>query len=118
MADFAVRAGTGWRETFWLGRRTDRWRADDYDIYLQIKLPGASEATEALIDASTEDGRIAIVDPASRRIEVNIEWTEISNLAASNFDFDFLLINKTTGLRDRSVRHTLAVIAGVTAKDA
>ncbi len=117
MADYSVRAGTGWRETFWLGRRTDRWRADDFDIYLQIKLPGSDGADAALIEASTIDGRITVTDPVSRRLEVNIEWTEIEDLAAQKFEFDFLLINKSTEARDRSVMHTLTVLRGITQKD-
>lgn len=118
MADYSVRAGTGWRETFWLGRRTDKWRADDFEIYLQIKAPGADGGDAALLEASTVDGKITIVDPVSRRIEVNIDWTEIEDLEAVRFEFDFLLINKSTESRERSVTHTLQVLRGITQKDA
>lgn len=117
MAGYSVRAGTGWRETFWLGRRTDKWRADDFDIYLQIKLIGSDGVDGALIEASTLNGRVTIVDPVSRRVEVNIAWTEIADLQARSFEFDFLLINKATEARDRSVMHTLTVLRGITQKD-
>lgn len=117
MADYYVRAETDWRETFWLGRRTDRWRADDYDIYLQIKRPGAGIPGEVLLEASTIDGRIAVVDAKTRRLEINIGWLDMADLEASLFEFDFLLINRTTEQRDRSVTHSLTVLTGVTSKE-
>ncbi len=117
MADYFVRAGTGWRETFWLGRRADRWRADDFDIYMQIKLPGSDGADTALLEGSTLDGRIVVVDAVSRRIEVNFAWEDIAALDDRAFEFDFLLINKATEARDRSVSHSLTVLRGITQKD-
>lgn len=118
MADFFVRAGTGWRETFWLGRKADRWRADDYDIYVHIKLPGSDEADEALLEGSTLDGHVTVMDPKSRRIEVNFAWEDIAELAVSKFEFDFLLINKTTEARERTATDTLSVLRGITSKEA
>lgn len=115
MATFTVAAGTDWIDTIVFGSANDRWRLDDYDIWLQVKKPG--DAT-VLIECSTADGRLVISDPAARRLEINVGWAEIDDISPGPFEFDLLLQNKTTEIRSRSGPHNLSITRGITFPEA
>lgn len=106
-----VRAGTDWIEVFTLGAPGDRWRADDYDLFLEVKRPGE---TTALIEASTANGRIVIVDGRSRRIEINVGWELIAAIEPGPFEYDILAANKSTGRRRRTPIVLLTILRGIT----
>lgn len=111
MAAFTVAAGTDWIDTIVFGSASDRWRLDDYDIWMHVKKPG--DAT-VLLELSTANGRLMISDAAARRLEINAGWAEIENIEPGPFEFDVLLENKTTELRSRSGPHTLTITRGIT----
>jgi len=111
MAAFTVAAGTDWIDTVVFGSASDRWRLDDYNIWMHVKKAG--DAT-VLLDLSTENGRLVIRDAAARRIEINVGWPDIENVEPGPFEFDFLLENKATEIRSRSGPHTLVITNGIT----
>ena len=111
MAAFTVAAGTDWISTMVFGSSADRWRLDDYDIWAHVKRAG--DAT-ALIELDTGNGKLVISDPITRRLEINVGWDEIEEIAPGPFEFDVLLEHKTTGIRSRSGPHDLTVTPGIT----
>ena len=112
MASFTVAAGTDWIDTLVFGSGNDRWRLDDYDIWLQVKQPGGNTV---LLDLSLANGKLIISDPVSRRLEVNVGWSEIEAITPSGpYSFDVLFENKTTLVRSRSGPHTLSITPGIT----
>ena len=113
MADFTVSDGTDWLQTLAFGGTYERWRLDDYDLYLQVKTePG--EAAEVKIEATTANGKLVIADPVARRLDINVSWSEVEAAGPGPFIFDVLFVNRTTDLRHRSERHTLTITQAVT----
>ena len=115
MATFTVAAGTDWIAAMQFGSVNDRWRLDDYDIWLQVKKSGDNTI---LLDLNTANGKLIIADPVSRRLEVNVGWSEIDDVSPGPFEFDVLLQNKTTQIRSRSGTHTLSITPGITFPEA
>lgn len=115
MAIYSVAAGTDWLDTFVFGSVEDRWRLDDYDIYLQVKMPGDDAV---LLDLTTANGKLVITDPVARRLEANVGWAEIEAIEPGPFEFDILFDNKTTDVRSRSGPHTLTITRGITFPEA
>ncbi|TDT94930.1 hypothetical protein DFO45_2688 [Azorhizobium sp. AG788] len=111
MATFEVAAGTDWIATLQVGETADRWRLDDYDIWLQARVPGTNVV---LLDLSLDDGRLVISDPVARRLEINVGWADIAPLDATTLEFDLLYANRTTEIRSRGERHTLVITPGIT----
>lgn len=118
MAAFSVRAGTDWIQYFEFGSDADGWELSDYYVWLHIKPPGSTLATEPLLEAAWDDGRLVISDERKRALEVNIEWTDIDDLSATSFEFDFLFEERFTHERTRSEIHTLTVVRGITSVEA
>lgn len=115
MATFTVAAGTDWIDTIVFGSVNDRWRLDDYDIWLQVKKAGDDTV---LLELTTANGKLVISDAAARRLEINAAWPEIEAIEPGPFVFDILLENKTTEVRSRSGAHTLSVTPGITFPEA
>lgn len=115
MATYTVAAGTDWIDTMVFGSSVDRWRLDDYNIWMHVKKPG--DAT-VLLDLSTGDGKLAISDAAARRLEINVGWSLIEAIEPGPFEFDVLFQNKTTEVRSRSGPHTLTITRGITFPEA
>ncbi len=115
MATFTVAAGTDWIDTIVFGTVNDRWRLDDYDIWLQVKKAG--DAT-VLLELTTGNGGLVISDARARRLEINAGWALIEAIEPGPFVFDFLFENKTTAERDRSGPHTLSITPGITFPEA
>lgn len=111
MAAFTVAAGTDWIETLVFGSVEERWRLDDYDIWLQVRRRADNAI---LLDLSTANGKLMISDPTARRLEVNVGWSEIDDVSPGPFEFDLLFENKTTQVRSRSEIHTLNITPGIT----
>ena len=111
MATFSVAAGTDWIQTFKFGSGADRWRLDDYHIWLHVKRAGGSAV---LLDLNTQDGGLTITDPVERMLEANAGWADIDDIQPGPFEFDFLFENKTTGIRTRSAINTLTISRGIT----
>jgi len=111
MAAFTVAAGTDWIDTIVFGSVNDRWRLDDYDIWLHVKKEGDDTV---LLDLTTANGRLVIADAPGRRLEVNVGWSLIEAVEPGPFVFDILFENKTTEVRSRSGPHTLAITPGIT----
>lgn len=111
MATFSVAAGTDWIQTFVFGSVDDRWRLDDYDIWLHVKKPGDGTV---LLDLNTQNGKLIILDAPARRLEANASWSEIDAIEPGPFEFDILFQNKSTGVRSRSGSHTLSISRGIT----
>lgn len=106
-----VANGTDWIETIAFGSDADRWRLDDYLIWMDLVATGSPTV---LLSASLDDGRLQISDARNRRMEINIPWPEIEALGPGPFEYDFLFQNRTTGVRSRSERLTLQVGDGIT----
>jgi hypothetical protein len=115
MATFTVAAGTDWIDTIVLGSVNDRWRLDDYDIWLHVRKAGDAAV---LLDLNTTNGKLVISDPIGRRLEVNVGWAEVDDISPGPFEFDILFQNKTTQIRSRSGAHTLAITPGITFPEA
>lgn len=115
MATFTVAAGTDWIGTMVFGSASDRWRLDDFDIWLHVKKAG--DAT-VLIEASSDDGRLIVTDAMARRLEINVGWSEIEAIEPGPFEFDVLFHNKTTEVRSRSGPHSLSITRGITFPEA
>lgn len=115
MATFTVAAGTDWIDTIVFGTVNDRWRLDDYDIWLHLKKSGDA-ATE--LELTTDNGRLVISDAAARRMEINVTWALIETIQPGPFVFDILFQNKTTEVRSRSGPHTLSITPGITFPEA
>ena len=111
MATFTVAAGTDWIDTIVFGTVNDRWRLDDYDIWLQVKKAGSAVAE---LELTTANGKLVISDAAARRLEINVGWEEIEEKAPGPFIFDILFQNKATEVRSRSGPHTLSITPGIT----
>jgi hypothetical protein len=111
MATFTVAAGTDWIQTFRFGSSVDRWRLDDYHIWLHVKKSGVSTV---LLDLNTQVSGLTITDPVSRVLEANAGWDQIEEIEPGPFEFDILFENKTTGIRSRSGPHTLTITRGIT----
>lgn len=111
MAAFTVADGDDLLQPIDFGQPGDRWRLDDYNITMQVKAPGTALA---LIEASTANGKLAIVNARDRRAEINIAWSEIADTGLGSFEFDFEMINKTTGVRTHTDIHTLTIRRTVT----
>lgn len=113
MANFNVPDGTDWIQPLFVGQPDDRWRLDDYDIAGHLK---ASDAIDSpiLVDISTANGRLAITDPVRRRAEINVGWPLVQAAGVGPFVLDFLFVNKTTEVRERSERYTVTITRGVT----
>jgi len=111
MATFKVAAGTDWIDTIVFGSVNDRWRLDDYDIWMHVKKAG--DAT-VLLELSTADGKLVVPDALARRLEINVGWAQIEAIEPGPFEFDFLLENKTTAIRSRSGPHSLSITRGIT----
>lgn len=115
MVAYTVPATSPWIDLIMFGEVEDRTRLDDWDIYSHLKAPGNPTV---LIEMSLANGRLVIVDPVSRRLEINVGWEDIAPLATvlpATFEFDFYFINRGTGIRDRNPDiHTLTVTRGVT----
>lgn len=111
MAAFTVAAGTDWISTIVFGSANDRWRLDDYDIWMHVKKAG--DAT-VLLECTTADGRLVISPLGPRRLEINVGWAAIEAIEPGPFEFDILLENKTTTVRSRSGPHTLTITRGIT----
>jgi hypothetical protein len=111
MATFKVAAGTDWIATLEFGSVDDRWRLDDYDLFLHVKRPGSAVV---LLDLNLDNGKLIISDAAARLLEVNVGWEEIEALEPGPFEFDVLFENRTTGVRSRSGPHSLSVTRGIT----
>ncbi len=115
MVAYTVPAASPWIDLIMFGEVEDRTRLDDWDIYADLKAPGDPTT---LIEMSLANGRLVIVDPVSRRLEINVGWEDIEPLATTlpaTFEFDFVFVNRTTGIRERAPDiHTLTVTRGVT----
>lgn len=111
MATFKVAAGTDWIDTIVFGSANDRWRLDDYDIWMHVKRAG--DAT-VLLECTTENGRLIISPLGPRRLEINVGWGEIEDIEPAPFEFDVLLENRATEIRSRSGPHTLSITRGIT----
>lgn len=111
MATFTVAAGTDWIDTIVFGTVNDRWRLDDYDIWLQVKKAG--DAT-VLLELTTANGKLVVADAPGRRLEINAGWEEIEAIEPGPFAFDILFKNKATDVRSRSGPHTLSITPGIT----
>lgn len=110
MASFTLAEETDWIQPVIFGEPDDRWRLDDYDIYLHVaRAPG----DDPVLELSTLDGTLTISDAASRRLEINVAWNEMADLRGG-YLFDFLFIDRTTGIRTRNGPHTLAITPGIT----
>jgi hypothetical protein len=115
MATFTVAAGTDWIQTFRFGSVNDRWRLDDYHIWLHVKKAGDPSV---LLDLNTQAGGLTITDPVSRVVEANAGWDAIEVIEPGPFEFDILFENKTTEVRSRSGPHTLTITRGITFPEA
>ncbi len=115
MGTFSVASGTDWIGTLAFGSTGDRWRLDDYDIWLQVKRPGDDAV---LLDLNTANGKLVISDPVARRLEINVGWSEIEDLTPGALEFDILMQNKTTEIRSRSGPYTLSITSGITYPEA
>lgn len=115
MATFTVAAGTDWIATMEFGSVDDRWRLDDYDLFLHVKRPGSAVV---LLDLNLANGKLVIRDAAARLLEVNVGWSEIEALEPGPFEFDVLFDNRTTDVRSRSGSHTLSITRGITFPEA
>jgi hypothetical protein len=111
MTAFTVSDGTDWIQRLVFGAPSDRWRLDDYDITLHVKAAGDASV---LLDLSTENGKLVIVDPVARHLEVNVGWSEIEAIGPGPFVFDVLFENRTTEVRARSERYTLTITDAIT----
>lgn len=111
MADYQVKNGEAWLQPFQWGQPNDRWRLDDYHIYMQLKI---GDDVTIRHEASTLNGGIIITDAVARRMEVNVAWADIAAAGAGPFVFDFLFINKTTAVREHSEIFTLEIVGVVT----
>lgn len=115
MATFMVAAGTDWIAAMQLGSFNDRWRLDDYEIWLHVRRFGDNAI---LLDLNTDNGKLIIADPVARKLEINVGWSEIDDISPGPFEFDVLFQNKTTGIRSRSGAHILQVTPGITFSEA
>lgn len=114
MATFSVAAGTDWIVALTLNPSGERWRLDDYDLWLQVKAPGSDTA---LLDLGLDSGALHIADPIARRLEINVAWPNMAPLDAGTYEFDVLMENRTTGIRVRSETNTLTITRGITKKE-
>lgn len=115
MAEFTVSDGTDWLQRLVFGAPTDRWRLDDYDIAIHVK---SQSSAAVLLDLTTTNGKLVIIDPVARHLEVNVGWAEIEAVGPGPFVFDALFANKTTEVRARSERHTLSITPAITYPEA
>lgn len=115
MAAFTVAAGTDWIDTMVFGSSSDRWRLDDFDIWMHVKKAGDSSV---LLELSSADGRLFVSDALARRLEINVGWPQIEAVEPGPFEFDILFENKTTGVRSRSGAHALSITRGITFPEA
>lgn len=111
MATFTVAAGTDWIAAMQFGSINDRWRLDDYEIWLHVRRPGDNTI---VLELSTANGRLIISDPVARLMEINVGWDQIGAIAPGPFEFDVLFENKTTEVRSRSDKNTLSITTGIT----
>lgn len=114
MADFEIRSGTDWITTIEWGEAGERWRLDDYELFLQLKAVGSSSAALTL---TLDNGGLVITDPIARRLEISASWEQLDELGLGVFEFDVLFVNRSTGLRDRSSVFTLSIIRGITSTE-
>lgn len=115
MATFTVAAGTDWIAAMQFGSFNDRWRLDDYDIWLHVRRSGDNAI---LLDLNTDNGKLIVADPVARKIEINVGWSEIDDVSPGPFEFDVLFQNKTTEIRSRSGAHILQITPGITFPEA
>lgn len=113
MATFTAKAGTDWIDSLLVGAATDRWRLDDYDVFADVVEAATGEVA---FQMTLDNGRLAIADPATRRLEINVGWSLIEPLT-SPLNFDLLFINRSTDVRSRSDPHTLVIDFGITNRD-
>lgn len=115
MAAYTVAAGTDWLDTMVFGSVNDRWRLDDYDIFLHLKKSGDAAV---LLEATTDNGRLVVTDAAARRLDVNVGWALIEAHEPGPFEFDLLFHNRSTEVRTRSGPHSLTITRGITFPEA
>ncbi len=115
MATFEVAEGTDFVGTIEFGTAADRWRLDDWVLTAHLKAPGDPQE---LIEMTDTNGRLIIRDAVNRRLEINVSWTEISDLTGAAYEFDIVFENRTTGIRRRSEPYTLAITRGITKVEA
>lgn len=115
MATFNVAAGTDWIADIQFGSFNDRWRLDDYNIWIHVRKIGNNEI---LLDLNIDNGKLIIADPISRKLEINVGWADIDDISPGPFEFDVLFENKTTLIRSRSSVNTLYISPGITFQEA
>ncbi len=109
MADFEVFEGADWIASIAFGEQGERWRLDDYDLYMDV-VPRGSEVAQLSLALGSG---LTITNPVARVLEINVPRQTMSGLDRGDYDFDFLFTNHTTGVTDRSEPFSLLIRAGI-----
>ena|SRR5215211_8368509 len=88
--DFAVSTTSGFRETVILGRPDDYWTLEGSTISMSVRV--SPDAPASLVDFSTVNQKILVLDAKRRRIQFAAPHTDFSAMAPGHYYYDLVVV--------------------------